>query len=232
MRISRRFFGSMVGSGGLVLAFSSHALAADPAPMNAPALNQTDTAIFARMPQLVADGATQILGNPNGDVTIIEFFDYQCPYSRRVQERLAPFVRQDGNVKLVVKNFPVIGPGSRIAARAARAAALQDKFEQFHYLLFETRVAFTKDNLLKVAADVGIDPVKLSRDMDTINVADDVTINYDQARQIKVTSTPTFIIDGHLVTEASADIDFPKAIAAARASHGKNSRPSISNSAN
>ena len=214
MRISRRLF----GSAGLALAFSRYARAADP---DISKMNAADTAIFARMPQLVADGATQILGNPNGDVTIIEFFDYQCPYSRRVQERLAPFVRQDGNVKLVVKNFPVIGPGSRIAARAARASARQGKFEEFHTQLFETRVAFTKDNLLALAKDVGLDPIALGRDMDTINVADDVTINYDQARQLKITSTPTFIIDGHLVTEASADIDFPKAIAAARASHKK-----------
>lgn len=217
MRISRRFFASSIGSAGLALAFSRYA----PAAETARAMNAADTAIFARMPQLVADGATQIIGNPNGDVTIIEFFDYQCPYSRRVQERLAPFVGQDGNVKLVVKNFPVIGPGSRIAARAARAAARQDKFEQFHYLLFETRVAFTKDNLLNLATDVGLDPVKLGRDMDTVDVADDVTINYDQARQLKITGTPTFIINGHLVTEASADIDFPKTIAAARAANKK-----------
>ena len=214
MPISRRLF----GLAGLAFALSRRAFAADP---DISKMNVADTAIFARMPQIIADGATQILGNPNGDVTIIEFFDYQCPFSRRVQERLAPFVRQDGNVKLVVKNFPVIGPGSRIAARAARAAARQGKFEQFHLQLFETRTAFTKDNLLALAKDVGLDAVALSRDMDTVDVADDVTINYDQARQLKITSTPTFIIDGHLVTEASADIDFPKTIAAARAAHKK-----------
>ena len=220
MRISRRVFGSFVGSAGLALAFSSQPQAAEPA-VNAAALNQIDTAIFARMPQLVADGATQILGNPNGDVTIIEFFDYQCPFSRRVEARLTPFVKQDGNVKLVVKNFPVIGPGSRIAARAARAAVHQDKFAALHTALFATRMEFTKDNILKIAAEAGLDPVKLSKDMDTIEVADDVTVNYDQARQVKVTSTPTFIINGHLVTTPSGEIDFPKMVAAARAENKK-----------
>jgi len=209
MHMSRRLF----GSAGLAFAFSGYALAADP---DLSKMNPADTAIFARMPQLLADGATQIIGNPNGDVTIIEFFDYQCPYSRRVEERLSKFVAEDGNIKHVVKSFPVIGPGSRMAARAARAAARQDKFAAFHTALFATRVNFTKDNILKLATEVGLDPVKLSRDMDTVDVADDVTVNFDQARALKITSTPTFIIDGHLVTESSGDIDFPKTIAAAR----------------
>ncbi len=207
-------FARWVGSAALVLALTGHAHAAE----TLPPMNAADNAIFARMPQLLADGAVHILGNPQGDVTIIEFFDYQCPYTRNVAPRVSAAVRADGNVKLVLKSFPVIGPGSRIGARAAYAAKLQGKnFAAFHEALLAYKGVFTKEAMQKLAGDAGLNPVRLSDDMDTLDAADAVTVNFDQARSIKVTSTPSFIIDGHLMTEPSAEIDFPKAIAAARA---------------
>ena len=88
---------------------------------------------------LQQDPGTPVLGNPNCDVVVVEFFDYQCPFCKAAEPRLKQLVKEDGNIKFVVKDFPILGPVSLVTSKAALAAALQDKYEVFHNALMGHR---------------------------------------------------------------------------------------------
>ena len=176
-----------------------------------------DQAIVARARALVSGAGSQVLGNPQGDVTVIEFFDYTCPFCKAAEPRLQQLVKDDKNVKLVVIEFPILRPESLIAAKASLASVRQRKYASFHQALLGLRGQLTEPAIFDVAKEAGLDVERLRKDMDAPEIADAIIGNFNLARALRITSTPTFIIGNRMVTESSATLDFAKAVAAARA---------------
>jgi protein-disulfide isomerase len=157
------------------------------------------------------------LGNPKGDVTIVEFFDYVCPYCKAVEPRLEAVLKSDRRVKLVLKEFPILTPQSMIASRMALAAVRQGKYAPFHLALMHVTENLQAPDIDAIAKSVGLNVEKLRKDMYAPEVTDEIIANFNLARAIRAFQTPTFVVGSHILTEDSADIDFPKVIAAARA---------------
>jgi len=173
--------------------------------------------ILGNTTALLSDPATPIIGNRQADVAIIEFFDYSCPYCKAVEPRLEKLLKDDKRVKLVVKEFPILTPESLVASKVALAAVKQGKYEQFHNTLMNFKGRLTNDVIFDTAKDVGLDVPRLRKDMDASEITNEIIANFNLARGLRIFQTPAFIVDGHLLTGESADIDFPKVVAAARA---------------
>jgi protein-disulfide isomerase len=176
-----------------------------------------DQAIAARVSALVDGPGSQVLGNPKGDVTVIEFFDYTCPFCKAAEPRLQQLIKDDKNVKLVAIEFPILQPASLVAAKASLASVRQGKYAAFHQALMGFRGQLTEPVILDVAKEAGLDVERLRKDMDAPEIADAIIGNCNLARALRITTTPTFIIGNRMVTEPSATLDFARAVAAARA---------------
>lgn len=174
-------------------------------------------AIVDRRAELINDASAPIAGNPNGDVTIVEFFDYRCPYCKQVKEPIATLLREDPKVKVVYKEFPILGPDSRVAARAALAAHRQGKYHAVHDGLMRTRGSLDEAVIMKVAADAGVDVARLKRDMEAPEIAESLDRNAQLARALNVSGTPAFIIGNQLVPGAVDIATLKKLVAEARA---------------
>ncbi len=172
--------------------------------------------------ELRSDPGTPIIGNPNGDVTIIEFFDYQCPYCKAAEPRLKELVKRDGNIKFVVKDFPILSAVSVVASKAALAADLQGKHEVFHNALMDHRGQLDEDRVFKIAETVGLDVAKLREDMHAPAVTDQLIENFNLARKLKISVVPGYIVDDKVLSGLSSDtvtseINFDQEVAEARA---------------
>jgi protein-disulfide isomerase len=174
--------------------------------------------VAARYEALANAPGSPVLGNPRGDVTIVAFFDYACPYCRAVEPRLVELVRRDGRIRLVMKEFPILTPQSLTAARMALAAARQGKYEAFHRALMQTPGQLNVADMEAVARAQRLDMGRLRRDMTAPEVSDELIANFNLARGIRAFQTPTFIVGRRLVTDDSERIDFAREVAAARRS--------------
>ena len=105
-------------------------------------------------------------GNPMGDVTVVEFFDYRCGYCKQFYTALNEVIDEDDNVRVVFKELPVLGPSSVLAARAAIAASRQNLYNDFHKRMMESKGSFDESQLFDIAEDVGLDVVRLKKDME------------------------------------------------------------------
>lgn len=159
------------------------------------------------------------LGNPNGDVTIVQFFDYNCGFTKRVEPRVEALLKADPGVKLITREFTIEpAESSPIAGRAALASIAQGKYAEFHQaLLLAPEHPLPTPRVFEIAKSVGLDVERLKKDMEAPAIYSRVIANFNLARALRIFQTPTFIIGGHIVTEPSAQIDFPKLVAAARA---------------
>lgn len=174
-------------------------------------------AVVNRTTALLRDPATPVLGNPQGDVAVIEFFDYTCPFCKAVEPRLQQLLKNDKGVKLILKEFPILRPVSLIAAKASLASVKQGKYESFHQALLGFSGQLETSVIFDVAKGVGLDVDRLRQDMDAPDVADQIIANFNLARALNITATPTFIVGTHMLMEPSAQIDFAKTVAAVRA---------------
>lgn len=153
--------------------------------------------ISSKKKYLFEDPATPVGGNPKGDVTVLEFFDYQCGYCKMVEESVEKLLKEDKNVRFVYKEFPVLGPMSLQAAKAAIASLKQDKskYVAFHNALMKKQGHFTKDeDILSVAKSVGLDTEKLKKDMQDESVSKQVQASIDLGTEIGARGTPMFVI--------------------------------------
>ena len=157
--------------------------------------------------------ATPAAGNPEGDVAIVEFFDYRCPYCKQVQPELESLVQQDPKLRLVYKEFPVLGPASVTAAHAALAAQRQGKYDAFHAAMMAAHGQINDSTVYQVAASVGLDVDRLKRDMAAPEVAQALKANLALADILDIHGTPAFII-GDRVVPGAVDLDALKTIVA------------------
>ena len=154
-----------------------------------------------------------MLGNPAGDVIVVEFFDYRCPYCKRSAPVVDQLVKEDGRIRRVMKEFPILGPESVFASRAALAAKAQGKYEPLHRLLIGAKGALDQEMVMKLAKDAGLDTERLKRDMNAPVIDDILKKNRELASQLEITGTPAFIIGKEFVPGA-AELDAFKAIVA------------------
>jgi protein-disulfide isomerase len=179
--------------------------------------NARDQLVATKTTALLNDPLTQVIGNPQADVTIVEFFDYACPFCKAIEPRLEKLLKDDKRVKLVVKEFPILTPESVVATKAALASARQGKYEQFHQTMMMFRGRLQNDTIFEIAKDVGLDVDRLRKDMQAPEITDEIIANFNLARGLRIFETPVFIVGTHMLTGPSAEIDFPKEVAAARA---------------
>jgi len=162
------------------------------------------------------DPANPIGGNPEGDVTLVEFFDYRCPYCKQVEPALDSLLRQDHELRMVYKEFPVLGPASVTAAKAALAAEKQDKFIAFHHAMMALKGQIDDAAVFAVAASVGLDIPRLKRDMQDPAIGRQIDANYALADALGIDGTPGFVIGDQIVPGAIGLDDLKQLIAATR----------------
>ena len=151
---------------------------------------------------LMNDPESPIVGNPNGDVTIVEFSDYQCPYCKRAHTTVKSVLAADSKVKLVFKDLPILGEPSRIAALAALAARAQDKHVAMHDALMETGGKLDRDRIMEIAASIGLDVARLQKDMEDPKLKAIIDRNMALASALGVWGTPAFVIGDQFVPGA------------------------------
>ncbi|SMH26153.1 DsbA family protein [Mesorhizobium australicum] len=150
-------------------------------------------ALTARAEEIFRDPASPVGGNVEGSVTLVEFFDYNCPYCRQMMPVMEQAVAADPQLRIAYKEFPILGPDSVFAAKAALAANLQGGYAKFHKALFEVKSRITEAVVLKVAANVGLDVERLKTDMEGTAIRDTVDRNLQLAQDLGITGTPVFI---------------------------------------
>ena len=143
-------------------------------------------------------------GNPQGKITVVEFFDYQCPHCVDMTPVIDSLIKSNPQVKVVFKEFPIRGPISEFASRAALAAKEQGKYFQFHVGLMNSKQEpLTQDAILSIAKSVGLDVEKLKAAMKSDNVEQQLKANYKLAQQLQLIGTPAFFVAKSDVSKTS-----------------------------
>ncbi|MDX2103520.1 MAG: DsbA family protein [Alphaproteobacteria bacterium] len=167
-------------------------------------------------PQLEQDADDLVTGNPAGDVTIVEFFDYRCPYCKQAQASLDQAVRADGRVRLVHKQFPILGPDSVVAARAVIAARQQNRQGELHKALMAVPGGLTEAEVFRQARSAGLDEARLRRDMASPAVDAVLRRSLEVGRALDLRGTPAFVVGSRLIPGAVDAATLGAAVAAAR----------------
>lgn len=164
---------------------------------------QATTAIASMQDAIFNDPDQVVLGNPEGDVTLVEFFDYNCGYCRAALPDMAALLAEDPNLRIVLKEFPILSNESIDAARVAVLVGKADvDYWTFHETLFTSRSQVDKQTALAAASDLGLSPVALELDMGTDAVAKAIQTSYEIARALNITGTPTYIIGNEIIPGA------------------------------
>lgn len=163
-------------------------------------------------------GATDlpVAGNTKGDVTIVEFMDYRCGYCKSVKPTLDEVIRADGKIRLVLKEFPILGPASRTASMAAIAANKQGKYLALHNALMAYPNNLTDEVIFALARQVGLDLAKLKDDMKSPEVLALIEKTNKLAQDLGINGTPGFIIGDQIIPGAVTAAEMKERIAAAR----------------
>ena len=147
-----------------------------------------------------------VLGNPQGNETVVEFFDYNCAFCKRALPDMMTLLKTNPNLKFVLKEFPVLGPGSVEAANVAVAARMQDptgkKYIEFHQKLLGGRGPADKARALAVAKEVGFDMTRLEKDMNSDEVKTTIDEDMKLADSLGVSGTPTYVVGDEVVVGA------------------------------
>ena len=173
--------------------------AADEAAKNQAAVKDNAETIFNSPRQVV-------IGNPQGDVTFVEFFDYNCGYCKRAMDDMFAMMKADPKLKIVLKEFPVLGPGSVEAARVAVAVRMQDKtgkkYIEFHQKLLGGRGQADKARAVAVAKEIGLDMARIERDLTSDEVKQTLAESLDLAEKLGLNGTPSYVIGSNVIIGA------------------------------
>jgi protein-disulfide isomerase len=165
---------------------------------------------------LVNNPGDPVVGNPKGDVTIVEFYDERCPFCRGMQPVEAELLRRDHNVRVVFKDIPILGPPSELAARAVLAAQRQDGFAKLREALMSGTPKIDTEVVHAAALKVGLDWARLQRDMADPAIQSRIDANLKLARALHIDGTPTYVIGDAMLSGAVELADLQTAVATAR----------------
>ena len=173
--------------------------------------------------EIFEDGYSYVAGNPDGDITVVEFLDYQCGYCKRAHPEVRELVESDPGLRYVIKEFPILGPASLTAARAAMAAMEQDdgrRYLAFNDALMEHEGRLTDAAVWEIAGEVGLDVARLREDAASDAIAGRIDRTRSLARALNIEGTPTFVIGDRLVRGYVPLERMRDAVAEARAEEG------------
>jgi len=207
IRLNRRGLLSSLGASVAVFGMSA---------LSSTARAQGDNVLTEAL--VLRDPDIPVAGNASGDISIVEYFDYQCPYCRKVEPELRQVVHEDGKVRLVWKDWPILGPISVTASRMALASRYQDKFVQAHDALIAINSKLTEPKLREALAGGGIDVDRLDRDLagHASDISATLSRNNDQAAAFEFHGTPSFIVGKFRVPGVLTMPQFTQVIADAR----------------
>lgn len=169
---------------------------------------------------LMRDGFSYVGGNPDGDVTMVEFIDYRCGYCKRAHPHVLDLLAADGELRFVVKEFPILGPDSVFAGRAALASLRQKDgalYKPFHDAMIEHRGALTETVVKQLAREVGLEIALLELDMADPEIEKQLQSTYELAGQLGINGTPAFVIGNQIVRGFVPSDQMAGLVAAARA---------------
>jgi len=156
----------------------------------------------ARAEEIFRDSDSPVGGNPNGDVSLVEFFDYNCPYCRQVTPIMAEAESADPQLRVVYKEFPILGPNSTFSAKAALAVRRQGKYVAFHKELMLDRGVAGEAKVLRIATKIGVDVERMKSDMNDPAIAAMIERNLALAQALRINGTPGFVIGDQIVRGA------------------------------
>jgi protein-disulfide isomerase len=203
---TRRAALTLIGAGALATGAIASALAA------------TDNDEVLTESKVLRDPDVPVAGNPDGNISIIEWSDYNCPYCRKLEPELRQVVQDDGKVRLVMKDWPILGPVSVTAARIALAAKYQDKYHPAHDAMMGVSSRLTESRIDELLAAAGVDMNRLKRDLTDHGKDIDAVLkrNNEQADAFGFRGTPSFIVGKYRVPGVLSINDFERIIADAR----------------
>jgi len=140
-----------------------------------------------------------VFGNLDGSVTLVEFFDYNCGYCRRAAPEVKAVLEANKDVRIIYREFPILGPGSEVAARASLAARNQGKYQQFHEAMMALNGQAVEASVMKIAGDVGLDLEVLKTDMQSDLVNEHIAASLRLAEALGITGTPTFVLGDEII---------------------------------
>ena len=165
------------------------------------------------------DAGDPVLGNPDGSFTVYEFSDYNCGYCKRVFQPLMELIGEDGDIRLVIKEFPILSQSSLLAAQAGVAAQAQGVFHDFHVAMMTARGAISMDSILEAAEAAGADLDRLQADMNSAEVAAVIDRTRITAQQLEISGTPGLVIGSQVIPGAISIEQMREIIAAERAAN-------------
>lgn len=157
------------------------------------------TAVKNNSPALFEDETTPFIGNAKGDVVLVEFFDYNCGYCKKAFHEMKELTDSDKNLKIMFKDFPILGPTSETSSKWALAAHKQNKYFEYHTQLMQNRQPITDELLAKIAKDVGMDVAKAKQDAESTDVLIQIEKNRTLATQMGLSGTPAFVIGKEVI---------------------------------
>lgn len=180
--------------------------------------NKDRAGAIAKLPEWLKqnEGRLSVLGNPKASVTIVEFYDYNCGYCRRMAPQIQKLLKADKDVRWVFVDFPILSPVSSVAARAAMAAEDQGKFADFHFALMSHPGAIDEAAIVKVAKDVGLNLEKFNAFRANEGLVRVINQNMAKGQELGIRGTPSMIVGQEFVGGALSEEDLAAKIAAAR----------------
>ncbi len=164
---------------------------------------QVKTLLKEHADEIFRDPDSPVGGNPAGDVTLVEFFDYNCPYCRQMAPLMTQAEAEDPQLRIVYKEFAILGPNSVVAAKAALAAKKQDKYVAFHRALYQIRGPVEEGKVLEAAAKGGLDVDRLKADMQDPSLQGLLDRNIQLAQALRITGTPGFVAGDQILVGAT-----------------------------
>lgn len=155
---------------------------------------QKQLAITSSVEELHNSPTSPYIGNPDGDVVLVEFFDYRCPYCHKAASVVKQLVEDDPNLKVVMKEFPILSPESMIAARAALAAMKQGKYNEYHFALMDNASDLSQDRLFDLAEELDLDIDQFKEDMKSPETGQEILNTRTLAQRVGANGTPAFIV--------------------------------------
>jgi protein-disulfide isomerase len=160
--------------------------------------------LVARRDDIEKDPSSPVIGNPNGNVTLVEFFDYRCGYCKGVFPSLLRLLKEDGNVRYVMKELPILTPESRIAAKVALTVWKNEptRYQELHTKLMSAQGDLPEKRIFEIAKSAGVDIDRVKRDMNAPDIEQTIDANLQLAQTLGITGTPGFVIGNRLLPGA------------------------------
>ena len=164
--------------------------------------SEDQTLIKLNAEELFNDPNSWVGGNPDGDITMVEFVDFRCGYCRKAHDEVAELLKSDGNIRLIVKDYPILGEASTISARFALAVKQLAGDEAYHgasEALIRLKAQPTAPTLERLAASLGLDPATVQEKMNSKEVEEVIAANHALGSRMKINGTPTFVIEDQML---------------------------------